>query len=71
MPASKRVFGFTQTEIAEKSGLHQSHISKYLSGKSMPTLYNVKKIADACDKSIEEVSDYLLEQYYERKMSLR
>jgi transcriptional regulator with XRE-family HTH domain len=67
MPASKRVFGFTQTEIAEKSGLHQSHISKYLTGKSMPALYNVKKIADACNKSIEEVSNYILEQYNERK----
>lgn len=67
MPASNKVFGFTQTQIAERSGLHQSHISKYFSGKSIPTLYNVQKIADACDISIEEVSHYILDRYNERK----
>lgn len=67
MPASNKTFGFTQTEIAERSGLHQSHISKYLTGKSVPALYNVQKIANACGLSIEEVSAYILDKYNERK----
>lgn len=67
MPASNKVFGFTQTQIAERSGLHQSHISKYLTGKSVPALYNVQKIANACGLSIEEVSAYILDKYNERK----
>lgn len=67
MPASNKTFGYTQTEIAERSGLHQSHISKYLTGKSVPALYNVQKIANACGLSIEEVSAYILDKYNERK----
>jgi len=67
MPASSKTFGFTQTQIAERSGLHQSHISRYLTGKSMPALYNVQKIANACNVSIEEVSSYILDVYKSRK----
>lgn len=67
MPASNNTFGFTQTQIAERSGLHQSHISKYLTGKSVPTLHNIVKIADACNVSIEEVSTFILDKYQQRK----
>jgi transcriptional regulator with XRE-family HTH domain len=67
MPASNNTFGMTQMEIANKSGLHQSHISKYLNGKSMPTLVNIERIADACNITIEEVSQYLLSAYKTRK----
>lgn len=67
MPASNKTFGFTQTQIAERSGLHQSHISKYLAGKSVPTLRNIMKIANACDVSLEEVSLYILDKHNERK----
>jgi transcriptional regulator with XRE-family HTH domain len=67
MPASNKTFGFTQTEIARMSGLHQSHISKYLSGKSIPALYNVSKIANACGLSIDEVSSYILDKYNDKK----
>lgn len=66
MPVSNMTFGFTQLEIASRSGLHQSHISKYLSGKSMPTLQNIKKISDACNLPLSVVSEYLLEKYNER-----
>jgi len=68
MPASKKYFGYTQTQLAQISGLHQSHLSKYLSGKSVPCLHNIKKIADACNVSIQEVSDYILLQYQGRKI---
>jgi transcriptional regulator with XRE-family HTH domain len=67
MPASNMTFGFTQLEIANKSGLHQSHISKYLNGKSMPTLMNIKKISDACNLPLSVVSEYLLDKYNDRK----
>lgn len=67
MPATNNTFGLTQMEIANRSGLHQSHISKYLSGKSMPTLVNIERIADACNISIEEVSQHLLFAYKNRK----
>lgn len=67
MPASNRPFGLTQLQIAERSGLHQSHISKYLTGKSVPTIHNIIKIADACNVSIEEVSGFILDKYHERK----
>jgi transcriptional regulator with XRE-family HTH domain len=67
MPASNNTFGLTQMEIANRSGLHQSHISKYLAGKSMPTLINIERISDACGLSIETVSQHLLNAYKMRR----
>lgn len=67
MPASNNTFGYTQTQIAEMSGLHQSHISKYLTGKSVPTLKNIMKIANACNVSLEEVSMFIMNKHIERK----
>lgn len=39
--------GLTQDELAEKSGLPQSHISRLESGKHSPTAKTLEKIAEA------------------------
>lgn len=70
MPASLKTFGMTQVEIAEKSGLHQSHISTYLSGRHIPSLKNIVKIADACNVSIQDVSEYILKQNDKRNKGI-
>lgn len=67
MPASNKVFGYTQTELAKRSGLKQPHISSYLTGKNVPSLRNVVKIANACGLTIDEVSNYIIDKCNNRK----
>lgn len=42
-----------QREIADKTGLLQPHISKYLNGIMIPTYPNAKKIADALGITVD------------------
>ena len=44
--------GFTQKELAHKSGLTQSNISKIEKGEIHPTIDSLKKIADAVGKRL-------------------
>ena len=39
--------GMTQKELAEETGLQQSQISNYMTGKVTPSFYNADKIAKA------------------------
>lgn len=41
--------GLTQTQLAEKSGLPQSHISRLESGRHSPSSLTLEKIARALD----------------------
>ena len=39
--------GLTQAALARESGLHENTIHAYVSGKQMPTLRNLRFLADA------------------------
>jgi len=45
--------GLTQEELAEKVGTRQPSIARLESGRSMPSLSFLEKIADALDAKIE------------------
>lgn len=47
--------GFNQLRLAEETGISQVSISKYLNGKSDPSLLNLLKIARALDCSLDEL----------------
>lgn len=48
--------GFTQVLLAEKTGISQVSINKYLNRKSLPSIYNCEKLARALGCSIEELT---------------
>lgn len=45
----------SQTELSERSGIGQTLISRYISGKANPSFYNVSKIARVLNCSIDEI----------------
>ena len=47
--------GITQAELSSMTGITQTMISKYITGKTSPSFYNVDKIAKALRCSIEEL----------------
>lgn len=47
--------GCTQRELSARTGFSQSAISKYVSGKTMPSFYSVDKIAKALGCSVDEL----------------
>lgn len=46
--------GISQTELSKRTGIDQAAISRYLSGKRAPTLYNLDKIAKALGCSVDD-----------------
>lgn len=46
--------GLTQDELSERSGISQSAISKYMRGKSIPSLYILRKLTKAMGCSVED-----------------
>jgi ribosome-binding protein aMBF1 (putative translation factor) len=47
--------GFTQTELARKAGIPQSHLSRLESGKHTPTHVTIKKLAKALKCQLENM----------------
>ena len=45
----------SQVELAQRSGITQSQLSNYITGKTSPSFYNVDKIARALDCSTDEL----------------
>ena len=45
----------TQAELADRTGIQQCQISKYINGKTTPSFYNVDKIAKALRCSVDEL----------------
>lgn len=43
----------TQKQLAEKTGIHQSDISKLENGNSNPTISNLKKLADGMNMTLK------------------
>ena len=52
----RKLYGFTQREIAERLGVSQPSYIRYENGSAEPSQENLVKIADAFDVSV----DYLL-----------
>lgn len=48
--------GITQSLLAEKTGISQVSISKYLNRKALPSIYNCEKIARALNCSMSELT---------------
>lgn len=47
--------GCSQRELSERTGFSQSAISKYVTGKTMPSFYSVDRIARALDCSVDDL----------------
>lgn len=45
----------TQVDLAKKSGLSEPMISRYLSGSTAVNMYNVRKIANALNCSVDDL----------------
>ena len=46
--------GVTQTELSRVTGIPQSQLSRYITGRNSPTFNNVIKIVNALDCSLED-----------------
>ena len=47
--------GMSQKALAEETGLTESAISRYINGTRDPRLYNLIKIADALEMTLDEL----------------
>ena len=47
--------GLTQKQLAEKSGMYESQIRKYETGKALPKINTLKKIADSLDVPVSDL----------------
>lgn len=53
----RREKGWTQTELAEASGINRVTIARYETGKQSPTLRLLEKLAEALGVSISDLSE--------------
>lgn len=49
---------FTQTKLAEETGLTQASISRYLNGRQIPTLRAIVNMAYALDVTTDDLIDF-------------
>lgn len=63
--AFRKKKGLTQQQLAEKTGLKDSAIRRYESGKIIPKTPNLHKIAKALDVTIADLDDDLKRQFDE------
>lgn len=49
--------GWTQTKLAQESGVSQTYISEIEAGKSQPTIKVLRKLASAMNISVSELLD--------------
>jgi transcriptional regulator with XRE-family HTH domain len=54
--------GFTQTELANRSGILREMICTYESGKVTPRIDTIKKMAKALEMDYGELYDYILQE---------
>lgn len=50
-----RAKGISQSDLCDATGLSQPTISHYMMGKSVPSLYTAKKIADTLSCSVDDL----------------
>lgn len=60
-----RVKGYTRKEFCEKTGLYQASLTNYIYGRSLPGSYNLYRIAEALDISLDDlvVFDHDINEY--------
>ena len=49
------LLGMTQKDLARETGLTESAISRFINGQRQPRLYNLIKIADALEMTVDEL----------------
>jgi transcriptional regulator with XRE-family HTH domain len=64
MRDARKRCGFSQKMLERKSGVPESTLNKYETGKAMPGLYNLIAITDALGISIDE---YIGRERFEKK----
>ena len=47
--------GITQLQLSKMTGIHQTMLSNYMSGKNMPSFYRVDLIAKALDCTMDDL----------------
>ena len=50
--------GWSQCDLAERTGISQVSISKYMNGKVLPNSYTTMRIARALECSVTELTDF-------------
>ena len=53
--------GFTQKELSELTGISERTLTRYICGKSIPSLLHIDKIARALNCSVDEFRFFELE----------
>ena len=51
-------WGYTQSELADETGLSASAINRYLKGTMMPTAKSIVKLASAFECSTDDLIDF-------------
>ena len=59
---TRKELGITQKQLAQKSGVSQSNISKIENGSYHPSIATIKRIADSLDKRL--IIDFAEEEDY-------
>jgi transcriptional regulator with XRE-family HTH domain len=69
LTTARKLRGLKQMELSHKTGLKQAAISQFETGRRMPSLHNLGRLADA----LEINADYLLgrSQFMEMQNALR
>ena len=49
------LLGMSQKDLARETGLTESAISRFINGTRQPRLYNLIKIADALEMTVDEL----------------
>lgn len=54
----RKMYGYSQDELAEKIGVSRQTLSKYETGDSLPDIEKCKRLADALDVSLDDLVNY-------------
>jgi len=58
MKAFRKAKGFSQGELAYMCGLDKADICRYESGKKIPNMYTLSKLAKALDVKVIDLNEY-------------
>lgn len=50
-----KILGFTQSDLAWESGISEGSITKYMNGQSLPTAYNLIRLAKVLDCTVDDL----------------
>lgn len=53
-----RLCGMLQDEVARKTGIARTTLSRYTNGRAVPTLYNAQKLAEVLNCTVNDLLDF-------------